>query len=92
MFMLRRIGYTAAVVMALAGCGSSGNSDGFHDTANQQRFQDYVAGYLAVDSVTCHKTNKTDAECTTSDGNKILVLCKSADSNGSHDCAITRRP
>lgn len=84
------------VVLAIAGCGGGGgsstNSAGFRDDTNQAAFETYVAGYLAEKSVDCHKTSKTDAACTTSDGGKVLVLCKSVDDEGSNDCTITRHP
>lgn len=80
-----------AVVSLLAGCGGSGSSSGSGlEFSDRTAFESYVAGYLAVDSVSCDKTSETAARCTDPDGQVVLVLCETADEVGGNNCTISR--
>lgn len=73
-----------ASLLALAGAGAGQAGRGFK---NQAAFQNYVAGYLHLRSVSCAKLNGRIADCLGSDHHRYVVACATP---GGDRCIIRR--
>lgn len=81
------------LALSISACGGQAQSAKTDNTqtgfANRVAFESYVAGSLALTSVSCNKTSPTSARCLDPDGNLIIVLCETPEGD---NCTIAYKP